>query len=204
MRTILSLAVLLLLTTASFSQTSAETEQDVYNAKELTFYGYDFSHLKLTETKRLNDDMTAQIFSWIGFCQENITDEKLTGWFRKQKVVSNINPTVAAAKKINGNDVVSFVKNTISKDSIQHYLNAFEFAEKSGIGFIVFLENFHKPSKTTTGYFTFFDIATKKILLNDYFSGKEVDGYGLTNYWGIGIIGTTKNYAAGFRKRAKQ
>jgi hypothetical protein len=61
-----------------------------------------------------------------------------------------------------------------------------------------------EPSKVTTGYFTFFDIATKKILLNDYCSAKEVDGYGLTKYWGISIVGTTKNYAASFRKRLKQ
>jgi hypothetical protein len=165
--------------------------------------GYDFGDLKLTETKRLNDDMSQQVFSWIGFCQEHITDEKLAAWFKKDKVTSNLAPTVARAKKLNGTELVTFVKHTIPQDSLQRIVEGYDIKEKTGIGFVIIMECFYKPQKTASAYFTFFDIATKKILLADHFSGKEADGYGLTNYWGVSIIGITKNYSTLFKDKVK-
>lgn len=99
---------------------------------------------------------------------------------------------------------MAFTKSVLPKDSLQSIINQFALIEKEGLGMTVILECFDKPSKITSGYFVFFDIGTRQILLADYFSGKEADGYGLTNYWGIGLVGTTKNYASSFRKRMKQ
>jgi len=195
--------IALLQLNASFGQKNYTTAQDVYQSDELTFYGYDFSHLKLAETKRLNEDFSQQIILWTSFCQQHITDEKLAAWFRKEKVTSNITPTIGLAKNINGKEVVTYAKNIVPQDSLQSYINRYSLIEKEGVGLAVILECFDKVTNKTSGYFTFFDIASKKILISDYFIGKEVDGYGLTNYWGISIVGTTKNYASSYRDKAK-
>jgi hypothetical protein len=203
-RIFIVLTLTFIVITQTFGQKTYTSYHDVFKTTEITFYGYDFSKLKLIETKRMGEDMTQQIFGWVAFCQERFTDEKLKDWFRKEKVTSNLSPTIERAKKVNGKEVVTYTKNTIHPDSVQAFINAYNITEKEGIGLAVILECFEKDSKTTSGYFTFFDIASKKILLSDYFSGKEADGYGLTNYWGVSLVGTTSNYASLFRKRLKQ
>lgn len=51
----------------------------------------------------------------------------------------------------------------------------------------------------------FFDIATKKVLMSDYFSAREADGYGMINYWGTGLNATFGKYISDvYRKKLRQ
>ncbi|HNP19713.1 MAG TPA: hypothetical protein PKL31_14845 [Fulvivirga sp.] len=193
--------ILLLLLTVSLS-TYAQREQEVLQSDSLIFYGWDFSQLHLVDEKYLGTDMTTQVLEWVNFCQQRATEEWLSNKFQK-KVTVNFTPTADRARKVNGSKVVAPTKTLINKDSLQAYVNAFDFPDKSGIGVIVFLECFEKPTKTTSGYYTFIDLSSKEIMLADYFSGREVDGYGLTKYWGISIMGTHNVYTSNFRKKLK-
>ncbi len=143
-RVFLFAVYLLVLVCDGFGQKVYTSANDVYRAREITFYGYDFSKLKLAETKRMGEDMTRQVFDWIAFCQERVTNEKLAAWFKKDKVTTNLGPIIERAKRINGKDVVTNSKCTVSKDSIQSYINSYSVAEKEGIGLAVILECFDK------------------------------------------------------------
>ena len=193
--------ILLLFIIVSFS-THAQREQEVLKSDALIFYGWDFSKLHLVDEKYLGTDMTTQVLEWVNYCQRKSTDEKLSGSFQK-KVTVNFTPTVERARKVNGSEVVTPTKKLINRDSLQAFVNTYEFPDKKGVGVIVFLECFEKPTKTTSGYYTFIDLSNKEIMLADYFSGREVDGYGLTNYWGVSISGTHNVYTSTFRKRLK-
>jgi hypothetical protein len=203
--TIATLTVTLLSVSATscFSQ-MYQTAEDVYKSKSITFYGYDFGRLKLLEPKRISEDMTPQVFSWIGYLKERITDERLSGWLRKE-VKSNWIPLVDHTKEtLNGKDVVDVVQRPIHKDSIDSIVKRYPIKETEGLGFVVILEAFEKDTKRVYAHFTFFDIATRKVILTEYFNSKEADGYGLTNYWGIGTAGTTQIYIADvFKPKAK-
>lgn len=197
---VIIIAFLLALTFQAIGQKSYTSPADVYSASEIRFYGYDFNSLKLAETKRMGEDLKQQLYAWVDFCQKHITDEKLTAWFRKEKVSVDYSPTVEPLRSINGERVVTYEKNVIPQDSLQSIVGAYILKEKEGIGMVVILECLDKPTNKTSAYFTFFDIASRKILKSDYVSEKEVDGYGLTNYWGVSIVGITKNYASAYRK----
>jgi hypothetical protein len=205
MKACLVLFLFILFSLNSSAQITYRTAEDVYKSRSLTFYGYDFNRVKLLEPKRISEDMTTQVFTWIGHMKERITDEKLKAWFRKD-VKSNWVPLVDHTKaNLKGKEIVDVVKRPIAKDSLQSIVEKYPLTEKEGLGLVVILETFEKDTKRVYAYFTFFDIATHKVLLADYFNSKEADGYGLTNYWGIGIGGTTQNYIADvFKPKAKE
>jgi trans-2-enoyl-CoA reductase len=54
--------------------------------------------------------------------------------------------------------------------------------KKEGIGLSFIVENFNKGSQMATVYVTFFDIASKKVLISEKLSGKAM-GIGMRNYW---------------------
>jgi len=188
---------------AAQAQKTYSDPHDIYITDELTFYGYDFSQTKLVETKRIGEDLGQYVFGWVGFLQERFNDEKIADWFRKKKAHVDFGPTIEQNKKVNGKEIAVYTKNTILLDSIQQMVNKYQLKEKDGIGLVVIVESFDKNTVKTSVYFTFFDIATKKVLVADYFVGKEADGYGLTAYWGTSLKGITGNYASSFRKRIK-
>ena len=200
---VFSCVLLLLSIPAVNAQKNYAKESDILDVKELTFYGYDFSDWRLAETKRIDEDVRTYIYSWIDMMKDRMTSEKLANWYVKDKVVLNFVPTVELAKKIVPETLVTVKKHYIRYDSLQSFINTYDLKEAEGIGLVMIVECFDKNTNRTSGYFTFFDIATKKILLADYIDQKEADGYGLKNFWGISLNGVSSNYAASYRKKLK-
>jgi hypothetical protein len=187
----------------TFSQIAYTDEKEIYSAKEFTFYGYDFTDFKLAEVKRLDEDIVKYMWGWIGLMQEKITEERLKDNYRKEKVTINFTPTIELAKKLKGENLVTYIKHIINKDSLQQFIGRYTLSEKEGIGLVMIVECFDKKSARTSGYFVWFDISTRKIIKADYVDQKEADGYGMVNYWGIGLGGVSTNYAAAYRKKLK-
>jgi hypothetical protein len=185
----------------SYGQKIYTTEQDIYNIKELTFYGYDFSDWRLAEEKRVGEDMRMYITAWIDMMKERMISEKLSNWYMKAKATPNFTPTTELAKKINPENLVVTKKHYIHTDSVQSFINKYVLTETEGIGLVMIVECFDKNTNRTSGYFTFFDIATKKVLLTEYMDQKEADGYGVKNFWGISLNGITSNHAGNYRKK---
>ena len=83
--------------------------------------------------------------------------------------------------------------------SIQYEANKmnrsnYQVKQQEGIGFVVIVECFEKVTKTSSAYFTFFDIATKKIIMSTYYETARAGGTGLTNFWGSGLNETFYYY----------
>ncbi len=187
-------------------QKTHHNTNDVYNSKELIFYGYDFSHFKLAEAKRLNDEkIKVAIPQWIDFVNQRKNEGTLQKMFKKEKVKFDFDYTLNIIKTINETELASIIKNTISADSIQTIINNYPIKEKEGIGFVIIVECFEKNKERSTAYFTFFDLATKKVLLSDYFGSNDADGYGLANHWGVGLNTLFTKYSADiYRKNLKK
>ena len=67
--------------------------------------------------------------------------------------------------------------------------------KKSGIGVAFIIENFNKGTQEATVYVTFFDIATKKVLVCEKMTGKAM-GVGMRNYWAGAIKSILKQIDA--------
>jgi hypothetical protein len=178
-----------------FSQEFTVDESHVFMSKEITFYGYDFTNLKLVEPERLNEpNLERHIPFWIDFLNERRTEKTYASHFKKDKFTFDFNFTQKKASEINGEDLVVLKKQNIDKSAIQGILNNYSLNEKEGIGFVVLIECFEKQNKTASAYFVFFDIKTKKILMSDYYFRNEADGYGLGNYWGQAVHAIIGHY----------
>jgi len=202
MKAILSL-YLVIYSFNTFCQKTNITEKDVFASNEIVFYGYDYSHFKLEEAKRINDKNIKQyIPAWIDFLNKHTNEKDLQKRFKKEKVIFNFDYTTSLINKINEDDLVTATRYTIQPNDIQKIINKYQIKEKQGIGFVVILESFEKERKRCNAYFTFFDISTKKIIMSDYFGANEADGYGLSNYWGVGLNATFGKYIADvYRKK---
>ena len=93
-------------------------------------------------------------------------------------------------KSLKNDDLISITKNIISPDSIQKIVDDYQVKQKEGIGFLIIVECFEKLTKNSTAYFTFFDIATKKVIMSNYYGSAHASGSGLTKYWGSGLSET--------------
>ena len=199
----LTIALLISLISISYSQKENVSENDVYDAREIIFYGYDYSHFRLADAKRIGQDIKNYVFVWTGFCQERITEKKLTSSLNKEKVTFNFDPTLTLNKKLNSNDLGAATKHSISKDSIQSFIYDYKLTEKEGIGFVVIIECFDNASKRTSGYFTFFDIATKQVLISDYISSRDGNSYNHVSDWGAALVIAFKKYLKVYKDNSK-
>jgi len=199
----LSIFILISSVGISYCQSGSTSEQTVFDAKEIVFYGYDFTHFRLSDVKRMDQDIKKFVFIWTEFCQEHITEKTLRSWLEKDEVTFNLYPTLTLNKTLNSENLGWVTPYTISKDSIQSYIDEYQITEKQGVGFVVIVECFDNASKRASGYFTFFDIATKQFLMADYVSSRDKNSYNRVIDWGIALELAFKKYSTVYKDKKK-
>ncbi len=166
------------------SQTTYTKESDVYNCNKIIFYGYDFSDFQLSDAKRMGQDIRKFIlYLDAEFFPEHLPEKKLQKWLEKDYIIYNFNPTIQFNKKITNDGISSAFIHKISKDTLQSFINRYSITEKEGIGYVIIYECFDKETKSASAYSVFFDIATKKILLTDYVSKYDNNGFNRIRDW---------------------
>jgi len=179
---------------SSFCQEYFTTKKEVIEANKVIFYGYDYSKFKINDPKRMGQDIRSHIFVWTGICLSDLPDKKMAKWIDKDSVVYNLDPTLSINKSLRSDDLTTIGKYTLDKDSIQSMINKYQLSETSGIGFVITLECFDNTTKRTSAYFTFFDIATKKIIVSDYVSSHSGNSYNRVSDWGEAVVIAVKRY----------
>ncbi len=78
--------------------------------------------------------------------------------------------------------VIDFESYALDKSTIEEIIKEYDTKEKQGIGIVFIMESFNKPKRIGKMWVTFFDIASKTVLLTEKMSGKA-SGSGFRNYW---------------------
>ncbi len=174
--------------------TAQNTTKDLFTAKEMVWYGLNFTEAKMvgqfdqamgaapaTASEIKNKWMSA----WNGLIIAEPQNFKLKEAFEKDNVFYDIAPVEKANQTIktdNLMEVNSFafadpqksIKNAVAK------LSGGE--KKEGIAVTFVVESFNKTSDEATVYAVIFDIKTKAILISEKITGKPT-GIGLRNFW---------------------
>ncbi len=196
MKTIL-LSIVLLFTIEAYSQSGKKSDESKYvligdtkqfNQKdELTFYGYDISHAKVTDSKRIGQNLAGYLLELAVHNTEQIKDKSLKKWIGMENINYNFSPTyeVNIIPPSQGfycpENVLSRALNT---DSIKLMINNYNISEKEGLGFVVIYEYFSKNRKSVTGYGCLFDIKTREIRLLLHKEHKDGNSYNrFTDFW---------------------
>ena len=175
----------LLILTLTINQTSYcqnASAKDVFDCKEVKFYGFDFSAVKVADQKRMGQDLKSYFFGLSEYLHEHLSDEKLGKWIRKT-VTSDFNPTFVINKSMNNENIVTASQQRIPKDSLQDMVNKYVLPDRNGIGYVFIFECLDSYEKAASAYEVFFDISTKKILWSEYESKHDGNSYNRMRDW---------------------
>ena len=171
------------------------TRQDILNANEIIFFGYDFNHFSLADPRYINKPRANEyFFAWRNYWNKLKDEKYLERQLKKKNVVFDFDYTNSIMRNWEYDSVIFMACRYLPKDSLQGIINGYNLKRKEGIGFVVLVECFEKSSKLSSGYFVFFNIADKKIIMANYLKSKDVGGTGLTAYWGCGFNETFRRY----------
>lgn len=190
----------------SFSQEN--TIQDIYKTNKIYFYGYDFTHFKLVEPKRIEEGKAIKnaIYEWIGYWNEKLTENNYRKFLKKDTLIFVQDAVNSLNTKINPENIIAkefdaFKPHVILKDSLQSIINQYQIKEENGIGFVSIMECFYRDKKETSVWFVFFDIKTKQIIDACEMKSYDADGYGLIKYWGVGYAYAINKYSSKYYKK---
>jgi hypothetical protein len=188
----------LLISNSYFSQSFTQEEKKVFLSEKVVFFGYDFSHFKLAEIKRLHEpNQKKYIPDWIDFLNQRRDERSYEKRLQKYEVVFDFDYTLESMRKYDESEMIVISKHILHRESLQTIIDSVWSKKHTyGIGFITIVECFEKQSKTASAYFVFFDILSKEILMVDYYARKGADGYGMKNYWGTGMSEIITHYLA--------
>jgi hypothetical protein len=190
MKRIISFCLLLLVSMSAMSQDA----QKALTADQMTWFGIDYSHVKLIGSFSQfgdagvldEDDIRKKYFpAWNNIIVKEESKYDLKGAFRKNEV----NYKLAMLEKINAAtsnaSMVSIEesdRNHLNVEKITSIVAKYPLAKESGIGLVFIAESLDKNIEEGNYYVTFFDIATKKVLMVKRMTGKA-GGFGVRNYW---------------------
>ena len=79
-----------------YSQITYSTVKDVYTIKTLTFYGYDFSNLRIADETRIGQQLKKHFIPFSLFLEDKFPKNKMKAIFRKDTLNFNLMPTSLA------------------------------------------------------------------------------------------------------------
>lgn len=168
------------------------TMSDVYSAKELVFYGFDFTNFRFIDEEYIGKGLEIRdsyFSSWNSYPLSEIPVEKMQRWFDKTKITYNpVNVTLLNIK-VAPDNLVQKTPYTTSRDAIAKTIATYEKPSNTNtkIGYVVNVEYFNKETRITSAFVTFFEIASGAIISSENITNKEATGKGLTAFWGTAL-----------------
>lgn len=197
--------ILFALMITAVAVTKAQDSKSVFSAKEIVWYGLDFT--KATFVGQFDQGMGALPATgsdiknkWMGEWNSLIGREpqnfKIKEAFRADNIYYDLAIVNEINSKIDPDKCMSYNPGKIERTEIDPMIKKYGTGDKKeGIGLVFVVENFNKGTQMADVYVTFFDIATKKVLVCEKMSGKAM-GVGMRNYWAGAIKAVLKQIDA--------
>ena len=167
----------------------AQSNAELFNSAKLVWFGVDMSHSKLVGTEGFTDPYDIQkryVPAWNSLVLSEAEKYDVRKFFKNGEVVNDILAVEAVNEKINPGEWVQTSTYTLDKSEITGMVKKYKSNEKEGLGLVFIVESFDKTKETGFIYVTFFNIATKEVILTEKLSGKA-GGFGVRNYWAAAI-----------------
>ncbi len=190
MKKILLLCLVGLYCMNAFSQNFLKVKE----AKEIVWYGIDFTQAKMIGTQAIDFTNPEQIVNhyfeaWNGLVLSEPKKYNIELAIRK-----DIEYRIEAANNFNiqvsPDSLVSTKRNNLSDDDLITIVAKY-IGKEEGVGLLFAVENFEKALATARVHVVFFDISTGNILHSQFFT-PSVGGFGFRNYWASAFYNTLK------------
>ena len=165
----------------------AQSASDLKHDSNWTWFGIDYTNCYFLSKMDFPNvsDLESKISAW-----NDLVLMEREKFIVKTLVGKNISYSTDMVKDLNSEiDVKSrlsddgFQSTHLDPGTIQEIVLNYKMPEDlSGIGLVLIAESYSKPNVQGAYFVTFFDIATKKVLITERMLGKA-KGFGLRNYW---------------------
>lgn len=191
----------------------AQDASKVFSATEIVWFGMDFTKAKFVG--QFDQGMGAMPATggdmrnkWIPQWNSLISTEQQNFDFKKaldkESVYYDIASVNTINSKINPDGCMDVNPGKIERSAIDGMVKKYSATDKKeGVGLAFIVENFNKGAQVADIYVTFFDIATKKVLICEKMSG-AARGVGMRNYWAGAIKAIIKELGSGTFKSWKK
>lgn len=197
--------ILSLLVIASGTFAKAQNAKSALSATEIVWFGLDFTKAKFVGAfdqaggvaPATGSDMKSKwIPGWNSLIAKEPQNFDFKKSFRKDNVIYDLKSVNELNGKIDVDACMVYNEGKIERTEIDGMVKKYTAdIKKDGIGVSFIIENFNKGSQEATLFVTFFDIATKKVLVCEKMTGKAV-GMGMRNYWAGAIKAILKQIDA--------
>lgn len=179
----------------SFVSKGQYTPADVFKVDNITWYGLDFSNIKLIGSEGFTDPYAVknQFFdSWNNLIITETDKYDLAGFFHKSFVENDLSIVQERNMLPDPDELVINTDYSLGEDEVKKIISEYDITDKEGIGLVFIMESFNKTDEKGYMWVSFFDIETKEVLLSNKMSGK-VGGFGIRNYWAKSFYSVMKS-----------
>ena len=172
-------------------------------ASDVVWYGVDFSKCKITDGSKMSEGYQMKekyIPGWISLMNQRYDLDYIRRKLKKN-VSEDLNTIQKLYKNIDERELVTFSNYSFPIERVKAIVKDYPLPEKSGIGFILIIENLNKPDRFITGYFTFFDLYSREIICATKMKGLPGSKYGFSQWWKEGMVELFDYYFRDYHRR---
>lgn len=169
----------------SFQINAQYTTPDVFKVKEITWYGLDFSNVRLIGAIGFKDPEKIKSYyfdAWNSLIIYEPNKYKLDKFFHKDSVINYLGIATTRNTLPDLDELVIETEYSFGSEKVKQIISEYDSGEKEGIGLVFIVESLNKYEEKANIWVTFFDIETKQVLLTERLAGKA-GGYGFRNFW---------------------
>ncbi len=192
----------------------AQSANEALLADEITWYGIDYSRVKLigefsqfgeAGVKSESEIRDKYFPAWNELVLKEASKYNIKSAFRKDNVIYDLDVVNLRNSKVNPGHLISLSdndQNHLNEDAIQAVVSEYPASGK-GYGLVFIAESLDKRRETGSYYVVLFDRATGKVVLNKRFEGKAA-GFGIRNYWARSYYEVLEQSKASYKKWLKE
>ncbi|OFY93871.1 MAG: hypothetical protein A3K10_04460 [Bacteroidetes bacterium RIFCSPLOWO2_12_FULL_31_6] len=167
------------------------TGTDVFTEKSMVWYGLDFTHCKFIGQPSIHGnfykspDFVVKFYfkDWNMIPLKEGDKYDIGKAFDKNYIYFDIDTILARNQRYNSDSLIAFSNTySLSADSFPDIIKSYKGIATEGIGVVYIVESYNSISEIATYYCIIFDVATKKILLQEKITGRA-RGVNLKTYW---------------------
>jgi hypothetical protein len=161
------------------------TTADVFKTEYITFYGLDFSNIRLIGTDGFSNPyvIKTQLFdSWNNLFLSESDKYDIAKTFYKSGVKTSLD---LVSERNTMPDPLELVINkdySFGEDKVRAIIREYDTGVDEGIGLVFIMESFDKRAEMGYFWVTFFDQSNNEVLFAKHVGGKA-GGFGIRNYW---------------------
>jgi hypothetical protein len=154
---------------------------DIKNIQAITWYGLDFSKGKLeNDFKNPKELIQAFINGWNEYVVSTQAD--IRSLLKKEHL--DVDLSIVTERNLN----FSNSKENLTKGIISQMISGYKVHKTEGIGLVFIIDSFDKSTEKANVWVTFFDIASKKVLLTEQVTGKTKRSSSMVLHWGTAML----------------